>query len=68
MEKKTRKRTRRTSYKWKKFRKITKVGGYSYAVTLPMDVMRKFGWKEKQRVELIVDEKKKEIKVRDYVP
>jgi len=31
-------------------RKITKVGRASLAVTLPIDIVRKLGWKEKQKV------------------
>ncbi|MFA6520364.1 MAG: AbrB/MazE/SpoVT family DNA-binding domain-containing protein [Candidatus Paceibacterota bacterium] len=31
-------------------RKLTKVGGASLAVTLPMDLVRKLNWKEKQKV------------------
>ena len=51
----------------KNIRKITKIaGGTSYAVTLPIDVVRKWGWKEKQKVELEVDDKKKIIKIKDW--
>lgn len=31
-------------------RKLTKVGGKSIGVTLPIDLVRELGWKEKQRV------------------
>jgi bifunctional DNA-binding transcriptional regulator/antitoxin component of YhaV-PrlF toxin-antitoxin module len=55
-------------YKTKKTRKITKVGGYSYAITLPREIVKKFKWREKQKVELIIDESKEEIIVRDYEP
>ncbi len=54
--------------KTKRIRKITKVGGLSYAVTLPREIVKKFNWREKQRVELIVNEKMEEILVRDYKP
>jgi len=51
----------------KNIRKITKIaGGTSYAITLPIDVVRRWGWKEKQKVELEIDEKKKVIKVKDW--
>jgi len=47
-------------------RKITKVGGHSYAVILPISVMKEWGWKERQKVVLEVDNKKKVIKIRDW--
>ncbi len=48
-------------------RKITKIsGGSSYAITLPIDVIRRWRWKEKQKVELNIDEKKKEITIKDW--
>jgi len=48
-------------------RKITKVaGGSSYGVTLPRDVIRRWRWKERQKVVLEIDEKKKTIKIKDW--
>ena len=48
-------------------RKITKLaGGTSYGITLPIDVIRKWGWKEKQKLVLEVDEKRRVIKIRDW--
>ncbi|MFH1326375.1 MAG: AbrB/MazE/SpoVT family DNA-binding domain-containing protein [Candidatus Falkowbacteria bacterium] len=47
-------------------RKITKVAKHSYAITLPIGIIREWGWKEKQKVELIIDDRKKEIKIRDW--
>jgi len=34
----------------KNIRKITRVGKTSLAVTLPVEMMRELGWREKQRV------------------
>ena len=34
----------------KNVRKVTKVGGKSFAVTLPIEEVRALGWKEKQKV------------------
>ena len=51
----------------KNIRKITKVaGGSSYAITLPIEVIRRWGWKERQKVQLAIDEKKKVIKIKDW--
>lgn len=48
----------------KNTRKITRVGKTSLAVTIPIEIVRELGWREKQRVKI------KRIKggfvVRDY--
>jgi bifunctional DNA-binding transcriptional regulator/antitoxin component of YhaV-PrlF toxin-antitoxin module len=47
-------------------RKLTKIaGGSSYAITLPIEVVRRWGWKDRQKLELFVDERTKTIHVRD---
>ncbi len=58
----------RRKIKEKNIRKITKVGKKSYAVTLPIDIIRKWHWKEKQKVELEINEKKKKITISDWKP
>jgi len=51
----------------KNIRKITKIaGGTSYAITLPIDAVRRWGWKERQKVVLELDEKNKTIKIKDW--
>jgi antitoxin component of MazEF toxin-antitoxin module len=45
-------------------RKITKVGGSSYAVTIPLRMIKDFGWKEKQKV--VVKRRGKEIVIKDW--
>jgi len=47
-------------------RKLTKIGKGSYAVTLPISIIRKFNWREKQKLQLEIDEKKQEVKIRDW--
>jgi len=39
-------------------RKLVKLGGQSLAVTLPIEIIRELGWKEKQKVVVKVEEKK----------
>jgi len=59
-------KTRRISSE-NNIRKITKTaGGSSYSITLPIDVIRRWGWKERQKVELEIDEENKVIKIRDW--
>jgi len=48
-------------------RKITKgAGGSSYYVTLPIDTIRLWRWKERQKVVLEVNEKDKTITIKDW--
>ena len=48
----------------KNIRKITRVGKTSLAVTLPVEMTRELGWKEKQRV--VVKRIKGGIAIRDW--
>ena len=34
----------------KEIRKITRIGKQSYGITIPIEMMREFGWRERQRV------------------
>ncbi len=48
-------------------RKITKVaGGSSYGITLPIEVIRRWGWRERQKVKLIIDEEERQIIIEDW--
>lgn len=50
-------------------RSLTKTGGgRTYTVSLPRDAIREFGWKERQKLELVVVEKRKMILIRDWQP
>jgi len=50
----------------KNIRKITKIGAHSYAVSIPIGTMRDWKWKERQKVLLEIDNKKKVIKIKDW--
>jgi len=52
----------------KYIRKIRKISKHSYTLVLPKELMKKFKWKEKQKLEILYDGKKKEFKVRDWKP
>lgn len=39
-------------------RKLTKIGKQSIGLTLPIDVVRKLGWKERQKVVVKVERKR----------
>ncbi|MDD5289813.1 MAG: AbrB/MazE/SpoVT family DNA-binding domain-containing protein [Patescibacteria group bacterium] len=48
----------------KNIRKLTKVGQHSFAVTLPMEMVKKLNWREKQKV--VVTLKSKTITIKDW--
>jgi hypothetical protein len=50
----------------KPVRKITKVAGRSYSISLPMEAIKEFGWKEKQKLTVQVDLKNKKLIIRDW--
>ena len=48
-------------------RKLTKVGGgTTYAITFPIDTIRLFGWKEKQKMIIETDKARKRIIIKDW--
>lgn len=48
-------------------RKLSRVGGgTSYSLTLPIEAVRAFGWKEKQKLVIEIDKKKRKIVIRDW--
>jgi len=49
----------------KKIRKITTSGKYSKALVLPREFLRKLNWRENQNLEVELDEKKKQLIIRD---
>lgn len=58
---------RRGPRKNKDIRKLTKVsGGHSFGITLPIEVIRKFGWRERQKLELKINEKNKIILIKNW--
>lgn len=48
----------------KDVRKLTKVGGHSIAVTLPIELVRELGWRERQKV--VVKKRGKGIIIEDW--
>lgn len=57
----------RRKIKDKNVRSLSKTSkGRSYAITLPVDVVRRWRWKNRQKLQLTIDEKKKRIVVEDW--
>lgn len=48
-------------------RALTKIaGGASYSVTMPIEAVRKFKWKDRQKLVVEVDEKRKRLIIRNW--
>ena len=45
-------------------RKLSKIGGFSYAVTIPIEQIRKLGWKLGQK--LILEKKGETVVIKDW--
>jgi len=54
----------RTKKEEREIRKLTKVGKKTIAVTIPIEIVRELGWREKQRV--TVKRIKGGVAIRDY--
>jgi bifunctional DNA-binding transcriptional regulator/antitoxin component of YhaV-PrlF toxin-antitoxin module len=51
----------------KNIRSLSKTShGKSYTITLPIDVVRRWKWKNRQKLQLTIDEKKKRIIIEDW--
>lgn len=50
----------------KTIRKIRRVAKYSYAIVLPKEWVKSLKWRERQKLNLILDRKKKNILIKDY--
>ena len=48
----------------KNIRKLTKTGGHSIGVTIPIDIVRKLKWRERQKV--VVEKRGKTILIKDW--
>ncbi|MFH1946782.1 MAG: AbrB/MazE/SpoVT family DNA-binding domain-containing protein [Candidatus Magasanikbacteria bacterium] len=49
----------------RQIRKIFK-SGPSYVITLPVELVQELKWKERQKLELVIDEKNQTIKISDW--
>jgi len=51
----------------KKFiRKITRTGSNSFTINVPKEIVKTLAWRERQKLEVTFDEKKKEFKTKDW--
>ena len=49
-------------------RKLIKAGTNSYVLTVPKELIDKFGWREHQKLEVVFGGRKHEFTVRDWKP
>jgi bifunctional DNA-binding transcriptional regulator/antitoxin component of YhaV-PrlF toxin-antitoxin module len=47
-------------------RKLQRVSSDSYTLNIPKEIVDKFGWREKQRLEISLTGRAKHIVVKDY--
>jgi len=47
-------------------RKLQKVSSHSYSINLPKRLIEKFGWRERQKLEIIFGGRKHDILIRDW--
>ncbi len=53
----------------KKFiRKLTKAGSHSYVLTIPKELIKKFKWRERQKIEITTGGRKHEFSIKDWKP
>ena len=54
----------RRKIKDRNIRNLGKAGGYSYSITLPMDMVQELGWRERQK--LVVKKRGDYIIIKDW--
>jgi len=47
-------------------RKLQKVSSHSYSINIPKRLIEKFGWRERQKLEIIFGGRKHDILIRDW--
>ena len=52
----------------KTIRKLFKKSKYSYVICISPDIIKKLGWREKQKLILEADTKTKKIVIKDWKP
>ncbi|MDA3840694.1 MAG: hypothetical protein PF572_06450 [Patescibacteria group bacterium] len=57
----------RTNLNDRNIRKLSRVGnGKTYAITLPIEAIREFGWQKKQKLVVEIDSKNKKLIIKDW--
>jgi len=52
----------------KKFvRKLQRVSTHSYVLNIPKEMVKRFSWRERQKLEIAFGGKKHELKIKDWV-
>ena len=48
--------------------KLRKVSTHSYSLTIPKELIKKFGWRERQKIVISYGGRKEELKIKDWKP
>jgi len=57
-------RRKRENYQVRSLNKLS--NGKSYGITLPVEVIRRFRWQKRQKLQLKINDKKKTITIEDW--
>ncbi|MEK7072680.1 MAG: hypothetical protein AAB969_03860 [Patescibacteria group bacterium] len=47
-------------------RKLQKMGTHSYVINIPKEIIQKFGWQERQKLEISFGGKKPQLNIKDW--
>jgi len=51
----------------KKFvRKLTRTGSHSYTINVPKEIVKDLKWRERQKLEIVFDDRKQQFVVKDW--
>ncbi|HPN81551.1 MAG TPA: AbrB/MazE/SpoVT family DNA-binding domain-containing protein [bacterium] len=50
----------------KYLRKLQKASTHSYVITIPKELIKKFHWQERQKLEIIYDGKSAKLTIKDW--
>ena len=42
------------------------MSSHSYVINIPKEIIKKFGWKERQKLEISLDDKKLQLNIKDW--
>lgn len=47
-------------------RKLQKMSSHSYVINIPKEIIQKFGWKERQKLEISFGGQKSQLNIKDW--
>ena len=46
--------------------KLQRAGSHSYMITIPKELVKKFGWRDRQKLEITYGGRNPELKIKDW--